>query len=92
MKSILEELRLVNLSQETMRGTMSKEEMELAGYIARHYEKLTATLNDEQKEIFEKFNDCQTEISYIEDKELFAQAFCLGARIVLEVMQYIDLT
>ncbi len=90
MKSILEELRLGNLCQETMRGSMSAEEKELAGYISKHYEKLIATLNNEQKEIFEKFNDCQTEISYLEDKELFAYAFCLGARIMLEVMQQND--
>ena len=90
MKSILEELRLGNLSQETMMGTMSAEEKELTGYIARHYEKLTETLNHEQKEIFEKLNDCQSEFSYLEDKELFAYAFRLGARIMFEVMRETD--
>ncbi len=90
MKSILEELRLGNISQETMGGSMSAEEKELAGYISKHYDTLCSMLNEEQKEIFEKFNDCQIEISYIEDKELFAYAFRLGARIMLEVMQQKD--
>ncbi len=40
--------------------------------------------------VFEKFNDCQTEISYIQDKELFAYAFRLGARMMLEVMNAYD--
>jgi NADH:ubiquinone oxidoreductase subunit E len=86
MKSILEEMRLGNLSQETMLGSMSVEEKELAGYIAKHYEKLNSSLSEEQKEILEKLSDCQNEMSYLEEKELFACAFRLGARIMLEVL------
>jgi len=84
MKSILEELRLGNICQEMK---MSAEERELAGYISKHYDALVASMSDEQKEVFEKFNDCQTEISYIQDKELFSYAFRLGARMMLEVME-----
>jgi hypothetical protein len=34
--------------------------------------------------IFEKFNDCQSELAAINEKELFLYAFKLGAQLVME--------
>ncbi len=36
--------------------------------------------------VFEKYVDCQEEYSFHSDKQIFTYAFCLGARIVFEVM------
>lgn len=52
------------------------------GYIADHHDNLLATLNEHQKEILEKFDDCYNELTDINERELFSYAFKLGARIM----------
>ena len=47
-------------------------------YIANHHDTLIAQLNEKQKEIFEKFNDCWDELTDINEREIFAHAFKLG--------------
>ena len=86
MKSILEELWFGNICPDVMMGKMSEEEKELVKYITAHHEKLNSILSDEQKNVFEKFVDCQEEYSFYSDKQIFTYGFCLGARIVFEVM------
>ena len=56
------------------------------GYIADHHDKLLSTLNDQQKEILEKFDDCYNELTDINEREIFVYAFKLGARIALEML------
>lgn len=46
---------------------------ELLGLLNRNEEKLTATLSDEQKEIFEKYKGCSREISEICERQFFTQ-------------------
>ena len=57
------------------------------GCIADHHDNLLSTLNDQQKEILEKFDDCYNELADINEREMFAYAFKLGARIMLEVLR-----
>ena len=40
---------------------------------------------DEQREVLDKLNDCQTELEDIAERALFAYAFKLGMRIAFEV-------
>ena len=56
------------------------------GYIADHHDNLFSTLNNQQKEILEKFDDCYNELTDINEREIFAYAFKLGARIMLAVV------
>ncbi|MBQ9752885.1 MAG: hypothetical protein IJV81_08705 [Paludibacteraceae bacterium] len=56
------------------------------GYIADHHDNLLSTLNDQQKELFEKFDDCYNELTDINEREIFAYAFKLGAKLMLTVM------
>ena len=56
------------------------------GYKADHHDNLLATLNEHQKEILEKFNDCYNELTDINERELFSYAFKLGARIMLAII------
>ena len=90
MKSILEELWFGNVCPDVMMGKMSEEEKELVKYITAHHEKLNSILSDEEKKVFEKYVDCQEEYSFYSDKEIFIYGFCLGARIMLEVMRETD--
>lgn len=59
---------------------------ELLGYIVRHQENLQKRMNDEEKEIFEKFTECTNEMYSMTEREAFAKGFVLGARIIIEVM------
>ena len=86
MKSVLEELFYGNLCPNTDCRSKEKEVKELMGYIADHHDTLIAQLNEKQKEIFEKFDDCWNELTDINEREIFVYAFKLGARIVIEVL------
>jgi hypothetical protein len=59
---------------------------QLMEYMARHHETLLATLNDEQKETFEKFDDCWSEYASLAEKSIFVYAFKLGARVTFEIL------
>jgi len=86
MKSILEELFYGNVCPNTDCRSKEKEVKELMGYIADHHDTLIAQLNEKQKEIFEKFDDCYNELTDINEREIFVYAFRLGARIAIEVL------
>ena len=86
MKSVLEELFYGNLCPNTDCRSKEKEVKELMGYIADHHDTLIAQLNEKQKEIFEKFDDCWDELTDINEREIFVYAFRLGARIAIEVL------
>lgn len=86
MRSILEELFYGNICPNTDCRSNDKETKQLMGYIADHHDKLLSTLNDQQKEILEKFDDCYNELTDINEREIFVYAFKLGARIALEML------
>ena len=86
MRSILEVLFYGNICPNTDSRSHDKETKQLMGYIADHHDNLLSTLNDQQKEILEKFDDCYNELTDINEREIFAYAFKLGARIMLAVM------
>ena len=68
----------------------NKELKELIGYIARHNEDLTKLLNDEQMEIFEKYQECWNEYVSLAEAAIFEYAFRLGARLEMEVQSDIN--
>ena len=86
MRSILEELFYGNICPNTDCRSSDKETKQLMGYIADHHDKLLSTLNDQQKEILEKFDDCYIELTDINEREIFVYAFRLGAQIMLEML------
>ena len=87
MRSILEELFYDNISPNTDCRSRDKETKQLMGYIADHHDNLLSTLNEQQKEILEKFDDCYNELIDINEREIFAYAFKLGAKLMLTVME-----
>lgn len=86
MKSILEELFYGNICPNTDCRSSDKETKQLMGYIADHHDNLLSTLNDQQKEILEKFDDCYNELTDINEREIFSYAFRLGMMIAIEVL------
>lgn len=92
MRSILDELFYGNICPNTDCRSQDKETKQLMGYIANHHDNLLSTLNDHQKEVLEKFDDCYNELTDINEREIFAYAFKLGARIMLEVLSNTEST
>lgn len=86
MRTILEELFYGNICPNTDCRSKDKETKQLMGYIVAHHDTLLSTLNDQQKEILEKFDDCYNELTDINEREIFVYAFKLGTRIALEML------
>lgn len=63
---------------------------EVLGYIVRHQDDLLATFTDQQKEIFEKLKDCESELYGMNELKAFTEGFKLAARLIIEVMQNAD--
>ena len=68
--------------QEDIRNN-TKEMKELISYIARHDEDLEKLLFDEQKVIFEKYQDCWNEYVSLAEAAIFEYAFKLGMQIAI---------
>ena len=62
MKGTIEELWHGNIILHEDSRTNSPEMKELLSYMARHHEDLEKSFTDEQKETFEKFHDCWSEL------------------------------
>ena len=86
MRSILEELFYGNICPNTDCRCNNTQSKELMGYIANHHDSLAQSLDEQQKETLEKFNDCFSEPNDINEREIFIYAFRLGMRIAIDVL------
>ena len=62
----------------------------LVKLICKNEEELNSGLTEKQKESFEKFKDCTSELSCITEREAFGSGFILATRIMVEVMQGLE--
>ena len=83
---LLEEFWYGNIEPTEYDTSSCKEYKKLQELICRNEEKLKSTMTDEQKELFEKYNDCVREYQTIIDCPIFQNSFQLGARMMLAVM------
>ena len=86
MKSVINELWLGNINPQNDSRNNSKELKELMEYMARHHEDLLKTMTDEQKVIFEKFDDCWSEYVSLSEAAIFTYAFNLGMQVAIETL------
>ncbi len=84
--NILEDLSFGNISPCERPFKKDSAYAELLALVVRHQEDLLSRLNDEEKEIFEKFADCTTEMHDLTEREASVKGFTIGARIIIEVM------
>lgn len=82
----LEDLYYGNIVPNEKCAKLDDEVKELLKLLNRNEEKLVATLTEVQKETFEKYKDCNREISEISEREIFLNGFRLGARIIIDVV------
>ena len=85
MRLILQELWHGNIVPQTDSHNNSPEMKHLMEYMARHYDELLKTMTDEEKEKFEKFNDCRSEYASYAEEAIFTYVFKLGAQLASEI-------
>ena len=86
MRSIINELWHGNIVPQEDSRNNTKEMKELISYIARHDEALGKLLTEEQKAIFEKYQDCWNEYVSLAEAAIFDYAFKLGMQIVIATL------
>ena len=85
--SVLEEFWYGNLDPAEYDASPSEEYRELIRLLSRNEEKLLATMTDAQKDLFSRYQDCVREFQAMAECLLFRNSFCLGARIMLAVVE-----
>lgn len=83
--NILEEFWYGNLDPAEYDTSPSEEYKEVLRLISRNEDKLLATMTDDQKELFSRYQDCVREYQAMAECMLFQNSFRLGARIMIEV-------
>ena len=69
-------------------GIKSGSEYEkLLGCVIMHEDNLMSTLAEQQKEIFEKYKDCKSDIDGMNELGAFINGFKLATKIMMEVVQ-----
>ncbi|MBO5439704.1 MAG: hypothetical protein J6A53_03520 [Clostridia bacterium] len=86
MRSIVNELWHGNIIPQDDSRNNSPKMKELMEYMARHHDDLLKTMTDNQKETFEKFDDCWSEYMSLAEAAIFEYAFKLGAQMMIEVL------
>ena len=62
----------------------------LVKLIYKNEEELNSGLTEKQKETFEKFKDCQSELSGLTERDAFRDGFILAVRIMVEAMEGLE--
>ena len=86
-RNILEEFWYGNLEPSEYDTSPSTEYKELFQLISRNEKKLLATMTDEQKDQFSRYQDCVREFQAMSECLLFQNSFRLGVSVMLEIMQ-----
>ncbi len=84
--NILEALWFGNISPWERPFKKDSAYAELLALVIRHQDDLLSRLNDEEKEIFEKYSECSNEMHDLTEREAFVKGFIIGAQIVIAVM------
>ena len=84
--TILEDLYYGNLIPNESFRQSSKYGKALQVLVAQE-ESLEKTLTDEQKVMFNKLRDCQSNFNAIGESDSFIKGFRLGAKIAVEIMR-----
>ena len=84
--SILEDFWYGNIEPAEFDTSPSPEYREILLLISRNEDKLIATMTDAQKELFSRYTDCVREYQAMVECLLFQNSFCLGAKMMLEIM------
>ena len=83
---ILEDLYLGNIRPNERFFKRNSQYAKALDEVVKVGDALTASLNEEEKKLFEDFMDAQREVTVLTDCETFCYAFKLGAKIMMDVL------
>ena len=89
--NIIEDLYYGNISpceRDMKRGSRMDKLVKL---ICKNEESLMSTFTEQQKETFERFKDCQSEICDLTARRAFTDEFIPATRIMVEVMDGMEM-
>ena len=86
MKSIVEELYIGNIGFDSWQYSKDSPFVKAARKKAENLEKLTETLNDSQKGLFENYCDAQGDIEFITRCDTFTATLKFGTLFMMEVL------
>lgn len=86
MTKTISELWSGNLNPITRLGMNNIEIEKMEKLMSDNYDKLKAKLNDETKEILEKYYDCVNDYVLLISEQSFCDGFCLGTKISAEAL------
>ncbi len=86
----LEDLYYGNISPHERYIKRSTRVDHLVKLLCKNEEGLTVTLTEKQKVTFDKFKDCQNELSGLTECEAFRDGFILAVRIMTEAMEGLE--
>lgn len=87
MKQTILEIWNANMLDMRKHCVAQSRSRELAGLLDKHHTRLEQLLNDEGKELLEKFEDCYNEMESVECEAAFVSGFVLAARLMIEIYQ-----
>ena len=64
---------------------------DLMNLLCQNEDDLMGGLTEKQKESFEKFKDCQSEITDYLETEAFTQGFTIAVKLMVEVMKTMEI-
>ncbi len=86
MRNIIEEIYYGNITPSDRDIVKDGAYSHLLHLLTRNEDALMQTLTKAQQEIFEKFKDCASELSDVNEVASFTIGFKLGMRLALEAM------
>lgn len=84
--NILEEFWYGNINPQEQSKDDNRAIKELLNLMGRNRDRLQATMNAEQQELLEKYDDCVNEMYGLIEVEIFTYAFRLGGRLMLATL------
>jgi len=86
MRQVIEKLWNGNMEPYENCGTNDPEIQDLSMLITRNKDKLYEILDTNQRNIFEKYVDCEEEYTHLICKCAFSDGFCLAGKLFAEAL------
>lgn len=84
---ILEELWGSGISDSKCSYYLSNELIAATKNAADAEKELCEVLNEDARHAFAEYQECQQELIVLTDKSTFAKGFCMGAKIMMEILE-----